>query len=459
MLQRKRLIVIVICLLVFAAVALIGGILGRKSGKITKEEAREVALRCAYDGTRIRPLYQVDAFLTDGTCVSFCSIYCATQWFKDNKDKVIYVTVIDEVTGQKFDSTLGHFVESDVVTVPEVRNRIHVFAVKEDALAHARQFLGRLIDNPFGEAFVLPQVARFDRLKIGAPDLPDSIPLKLGVFRPIFKENRLNVEMIPFKGEREAKRIFEDDSVEGIICDLPTGLALTKGGPPARIVKNVLRANPFRALFAIVAGPKDPIRDLAQLEGRVLAVPRGLSFRFYMEFYLGRAGLSLDKIVLKEVASLEDAWELLNKGEVSAAVLRTPYTDMAMAKKLPFLADDRNLPWMSVLVLKEAVIDKKFEVIKRFIFGLEQSVLALNLKPDEFRALLEEQGGIPKERRKSFPMPIFEGANAPSPDEIEAILEWLDQKGIISKKTPYDRLVNANFLPNPNDVGLAFCCR
>jgi NitT/TauT family transport system substrate-binding protein len=302
-------------------------------------------------------------------------------------------------------------------------------------------------------------VARFDRLKIGAPDLPDALPIKLGVFRPIFKENRLNVDIVPFKGETEGKRILKEASVDGIICDLPTGLALTREGSPVRIVKNVLRANPFRALFAIVAGPKDPVRDLAQLEGRVLAVPRGISFRFYMEFYLKGAGLSLDKIVLKEVETLQDAWELLNKGEVSAAVLRTPYTDMAMARKLPFLADDRSLPWMSVLILKKAVIDEKFEVIKRFIFGLEQSVLALNLKPDEFRALLEEQGGIPKEIRKSFPVPIFEGANAPSPDEIETILEWLDRKGLISKETPYDKLVNANFLPDPNDVGLAFCCR
>jgi hypothetical protein len=56
-------------------------------------------------------------------------------------------------------------------------------------------------------------------------------------------------------------------------------------------------------------------------------------------------------------------------------------------------------------------------------------------------------------------MPIFEGANAPAPDEIEIIMDWLDEKGLLSKDTPYEDLINPNFLPNPKDVGLAFCCR
>jgi hypothetical protein len=131
---------------------------------------------------------------------------------------------------------------------------------------------------------------------------------------------------------------------------------------------------------------------------------------------------------------------------------------MAVKKGMVFLADDRNSPWMSVLVLKESVIKKKFKVIERFIFALEQSVLALNLKPDDFYGLLRKQGGIPEEGRKRFPMPIFEGANCPSPDEVEIILNWLDEKGLLSKETPYEELINPGFLPDPNNVGLAFCC-
>jgi len=340
-----------------------------------------------------------------------------------------------------------------------VKNRIHAFYVEEDALMHAKQFNGKTVKNPFGAAFVLPKVAQFDKIRVAVPSLPDSIPIKLAIFRPIFKENRLDVSITLFDGEEKSKRLLREGSVEGLICDLPTGLLLAKGTPSTRIVKNVLRANPYRCLFALVSGPDVKMQDFVGMEEKSIALPRGLSFRFYAEYYLKSLEVPLDKVALREVEDVAKAWELLKKGEVSAAVLRTPYSDIAVQKGMSFVADDRNLPWMSVLVLKESVIKEKFEVLKRFIFALEQSVLALNLKPDEFRTLLQEEGGIPKEARKKFPMPIFEGANAPAADEIETIMAWLDEKGLLSKETPYEDLVNPNFLPNPKDVGLAFCCR
>ncbi|MCJ7685795.1 MAG: hypothetical protein MUO68_16055, partial [Desulfobacteraceae bacterium] len=119
MLQPKRLIII-ICFMVFAGVALIGGILGKRGGKGQNEETDQRLSRCANDGTKINPLYEVDAYLADKTTMRFCSIYCATRWYENNRDRVIYLTVSDEATGNKFDSTLGHFVESDLVTIPEV---------------------------------------------------------------------------------------------------------------------------------------------------------------------------------------------------------------------------------------------------------------------------------------------------------------------------------------------------
>ena len=455
--QPKRLIIIVICFLVFAGLALVGGILGKKGGKGQNEETDQRLLRCANDGTKINPIYEVDAYLVDKATMRFCSIYCATRWYENNRDKVIYLAVSDEVTGNKFDSTLGHFVESDLVTIPEVNNRTHAFAVKEDALTHVKQFNGKLIENPFGTAFVLPQIARMNTLVIGTPLLPDSMPVKCAVFRPIFKENMLDVKIVSFEGDKEGKRLLSSGFVDGIICDLPTGLVLARSSPSVRIVKNILRPNPYRALFALVAGPETRVGSVVDLKGKIIAVPEGISFRFYTEYYL-RTDVPLNKVLIREVENPAKAWDLLNKGEVAAALLRTPYTDMAVKKGMVFLADDRNYSWMSVLVIKDSVIKKKFKVIERFIFALEQSVLALNLKPDDFSGLLQKQGGIPEEGRKGFPMPIFEGANCPSPVEIETILNWLDEKGLLNKETPYEDLINPNFLPDPNDVGLAFCC-
>ena len=164
--RRNKFILFGLGLLAVALVAFFGAMLGRKGERSVIRQGKEAPAVCAYDGTKVSPFYEVAAYVSDDTTVRFCSIHCATAWLRNNKNQVVYFTVMDEATGQRFDSTLGYFVESDVVSVPEVKNRVHAFSNKEDALKHARQFQGKLIANPLGAALVLPRVAQLDTLRI-----------------------------------------------------------------------------------------------------------------------------------------------------------------------------------------------------------------------------------------------------------------------------------------------------
>jgi len=459
MYRPGKVALIIVGLLAVAALAFMGSIIGRKSDA-PGGKAADTKLSCTLDGSLINPLYEVDAYLEDDTFLRFCSIDSASRWLQMNKtDKVRYFTVVDEVTGERLDATLAHFVVSDVVTVPEVRNRIHAFWSREDAAKHMRDFNGRPIDNPFGSQFTVPKIARLDELRVGVPSLPDALPIQLALFRPIFKENRLSVTVFPFGDQSEDQNLFADESVDAWLCDLPAAVLVTQRIPSARIVKNILRANPFRPLFAIVAAPNADVHHLQDLEGKSIAVPRSVNSEFYLDFFLRQAGLPLDKVIRQEVDDLPKAWELLIRNQVTAALLRTPFTEVAKKKGMRVLADDCNLPWMSVLVVKQAAHPGMLEATEKFLFSLEQAGLALNLKPDEFRAVLKQKGGIPPDSREWFPMPIFEGSNAPSPDEMEPIISWLIEKRLLSEAPAYEQVVDTRFLPDPNSVGLAFCCK
>ena len=105
--------------------------------------------RCDYDGTRIEPLYAVYFSLQDGSEKKFCSVVCASMSFPALKKQIKEVRVTDESSGAKIISSQAFFVESEMVTVPHVKNRIHVFAKKEDALKHIQKFKGRWVENPF----------------------------------------------------------------------------------------------------------------------------------------------------------------------------------------------------------------------------------------------------------------------------------------------------------------------
>ncbi|WP_133111864.1 hypothetical protein [Candidatus Scalindua japonica] len=104
---------------------------------------------CAYDGSAVTAIYEVDIVLNDGSVKKFCSIYCATKWFKINIQVVDHVIVTDEIRGNKIDSYMAYFVESDLITNKTNNNRIHAFQQRQHAQTHAKKFNGSAIDDPF----------------------------------------------------------------------------------------------------------------------------------------------------------------------------------------------------------------------------------------------------------------------------------------------------------------------
>lgn len=114
-----------------------------------QEERKSIESRCDYDGMKIEPIYAVYFTLQDGTEKKFCSIVCASMSFSRLKKEVKEVTVVDEASEKGIDASQAFFVESEIVTVPHVKNRIHVFAKEEDALRHLKEFRGKRAQNPF----------------------------------------------------------------------------------------------------------------------------------------------------------------------------------------------------------------------------------------------------------------------------------------------------------------------
>jgi hypothetical protein len=118
-------------------------------GSGCKGERKSIENRCDYDGAKIEPLYAVYFTFQDGTEKKFCSIACASLSFPELKSRIKEVVVVDERSGTKINASQALFVESEIVTVPHVKNRIHVFAKKEDALKHIQKFKGNWVENPF----------------------------------------------------------------------------------------------------------------------------------------------------------------------------------------------------------------------------------------------------------------------------------------------------------------------
>ena len=118
------------------------------AGVVSLRKAKE-ARTCAFDGAKIKSIFQVDISDQDGGVRSFCSVYCARRWHQGNKPKIASICVRDEVTAKEISASEVIFVESKKFTTRHNKCRIHTFANKDDALRHAQQYQGKIIENPF----------------------------------------------------------------------------------------------------------------------------------------------------------------------------------------------------------------------------------------------------------------------------------------------------------------------
>jgi NitT/TauT family transport system substrate-binding protein len=429
-----------------------GGLWGRKKDTRGGE-------RCEVDKNPIRPLYEVKAFLTDQSFRTFCSIPCAQIWQRENKDKVVYFTVLDEKTGQSVDSSLAFFVESEITAVPEVKSRIHTFSNKTDALAHAQQLKGKLIDNPLGGQFIPTIKTPFEKVKVGALPCLDLLPFHLAIFKPIFRENQLDVEVLSFSNEKERDEALVEGKMDAVVVDLPAGVLLNRGVKRFPVVRTVMRTNPRRPMYAFATVSKERTNP-SLIKVNPVAISKDLSSQFVAEILLQGEGIHSGEIKWLIQEDMESVLKALFEKKAKVAFLREPFVTWAITRGSKNLLDDsmRSLG-ISVILFSKEFVDKKPETVKKFLFGYEQAVLALNYQPDRYRTLLMEKGGLPGEIKDRYPMPILEGANAPSESEVAPVVEWLIKKNFIPKRISYKELVTLEFLPNPENVGLAFCCR
>jgi hypothetical protein len=105
--------------------------------------------RCSLDGSRIQPLHEVIIVLQDKSVHRFSSIISARIWFRENGEQASNIRVTDETTGEKIDAGQAFYAESEVITTPHTRNKIHVFGRREAAELHALKFRGKLVKSPF----------------------------------------------------------------------------------------------------------------------------------------------------------------------------------------------------------------------------------------------------------------------------------------------------------------------
>ena len=186
--------------------------------------------------------------------------------------------------------------------------------------------------------------------------------------------------------------------------------------------------------------------DLAGVE---IGIAQNTVIEYLTDRMLENAGLATEEIAIQEVSAIPVRFELLVNGEIGAATLPDPLASGAIAAGAVPIVDDTSVPDLSqsILTFSTETLETQPQAVRSFLQAWEMAVNELNANPDQYYDLLIDKGRVPESIQGTFQMPPFPEAGVPTPEQLADVVSWALDKGLVKQDVPYERMVDASYLP------------
>jgi NitT/TauT family transport system substrate-binding protein len=131
---------------------------------------------------------------------------------------------------------------------------------------------------------------------------------------------------------------------------------------------------------------------------------------------------------------------------VAAATLPEPLTTLATAiQEGTALLSDSDIGFVpTVVAFNQAVLDARPQDVAAFLSAYERAVEAINRDPETYR---DVEIQVPDPVRATYKIPEFVPARVPSPEEVQDVMDWMVEQGLIDEPIAYETIVDGSFLP------------
>jgi len=286
-------------------------------------------------------------------------------------------------------------------------------------------------------------------LKVTLLRILEALPMHVAIQEGYFAARGVKVEIVPAASAPERDQLVASGQVDGMVNELLGAILYDREQTQVQVVRYSRTATAEAPLFRILASAKSGITTVDGLKGVPIGISTGTIIEYLTERLLEAEGFKSEEIQSIAVPSISDRLALLNNGELKAGMFPDPLNAIAMSQGAVAVIDDSKHPEysFSVYTFRKATIDRNPEAIRAFLAGLEDATRKINEDPDRWQKLLVEKQILPAPLEATFQVPKFAAAGIPSQDQYQDILEWAKNKGLVDVDVPYDRTVNATFLP------------
>lgn len=286
-------------------------------------------------------------------------------------------------------------------------------------------------------------------LKIALLPVMDVLPFHVAQQNGYFEAEGITVEGVPVKSAQERDALVQAGQVDGELTDLLSPVLFNRERPTLKVVYTARRAFPDSPMFRILGAPGSGLRRPADLKGIAIGISQNTVIEYLTERLLQAEGLSRDDYAITEVSAIPVRFELLMKGELQAATLPDPLASGALAGGATLIIDDSSYPRyaQSVLVFTVRALQEKPATVRKFLQAWERAANEINAHPEAYRDLLIKVGRVPEAIQGTFKVPPFPVGSITTEAEMQDVVAWSLDRGLIERELPYEQLVDPSFLP------------
>ncbi|MDI3480915.1 MAG: NitT/TauT family transport system substrate-binding protein [Tepidanaerobacteraceae bacterium] len=273
-------------------------------------------------------------------------------------------------------------------------------------------------------------------VKIGVlPDV-DSVPFIAADAKGYFDREGVKVELVSFNNPVERDAALQSGSIDGEVGDILAAAFAVQNGIDVKITSVTC------GKYDILAAPNSGIKDANGLLGKKVALSKNTIIEYVVDNLLAEKGISDKEIEKIIVSKMPVRLEMLKSGKVDAACLPEPLSSLAVkagAKILLSTKDSLLVP--GVMLFTQEAINSKKDFIKKVYRAYEKVTRDINANPENFRDVLAT-AHFPEEVAGNFEFPQYTKLSVPTEGDINQVLHWMQNKGLLKKRIGYKDMVD-----------------
>ncbi len=287
------------------------------------------------------------------------------------------------------------------------------------------------------------------KIRIAALRILDTLPIYVAEQEGFFTARGIKVEFIPAASAPERDQLIASGQADGLINEMTSVLFSNRSQVTVQVVRIARAATKDQPVFQVLAGKDSGITKLANLKNKLTGISQGTVIEYLFNRLVEAEGFNTADFPTTNIPSVSDRLALLQSGEVQAAILPDPFSDLAQQNGALDVIDDSSHPEFgySTLSFRKAFIDQNPAAIKAFLAAWEEAVKAINANPGQWKDVLTQRQIVPAPVAGSYKVPSYVTASVPSEKQFQDALAWAKSKSLLTQDEAYKDCVNDSFLP------------